>query len=256
MKITLLGTGTANGYPRITNNICSNIDNSNTKNTRLRSSFYLQDNGNNLLVECGPDIRQQTIKYNIKDFDNIFISHGHTDHMIGVWELEEIVGLYKRNLKIYGNEQTINIIKERFPWMFDNEENENGSITLNKILPLEIIKIGNFDILPMNFKHGKQYISMGFRYKNFAFSPDLHEIPQENDKYLKDLDLWLLECNDLEYNEKYGHTHLQQALDFIKKYQPKKAILTHIGPTIDYDKISKLLPNNIEIAYDGMEIEV
>ncbi|HSQ97879.1 MAG TPA: MBL fold metallo-hydrolase [Rickettsiales bacterium] len=256
MRIEILGSGTADGYPRITNNFLNIIDNNNTKNIRLRSSFYLQDNDDNLLVECGPDIRQQTIKYNIKDFDNIFISHGHTDHMIGIWELEEVVSLYKRNLKIHGNEQTTNIIKERFPWMFDNTETENGSIILKTIKPLEKIKIGSFEILPMNFKHGNHFTSMGFRYKNFAFSPDLNEIPQENDEHLQNLDLWLLECNDLEYDPKYGHTYLQQAINFIEKYKPKNAILTHIGVEIDYDKISKILPYNVKLAYDGMEIEI
>jgi len=255
MKLKLLGTGTADGYPRITNNFSTNIDSSNLKNIRLRSSFYLQDGNDNLLVECGPDIRQQTIKYNIKDFNNVFISHGHTDHMIGIWELEEVVSLYKRNIKIYGNDETINIIKERFPWMFDNKESDNGSIILKPIQPLHEIRIGNFYILPMNFKHGK-FTSTGFRYKDFVFTPDLHEIPTENDEYLQNADLWLLECNDLEYDERYGHTHLQQALNFIAKYQPKRSILTHIGATIDYDKVSSMLPSGAEVAWDGMEVEV
>lgn len=256
MKIKILGSGTADGYPRITNNYCDNINNSNKKNIRLRSSFYLQDNNDNLLVECGPDIRQQTIEYNIRDFNNVFISHGHSDHMIGIWELEEIIDIHKRNLKIYGNNETIKIIQERFPWMFNNKETENGLIILKTIEALKNTKIGNFELTPLNFKHGKYFTSTGFRYKDFLFSPDLHEIPAENDKYLQNASIWLLECNDLEYNPQYGHTHLQQALEFIKKYKPKRAILTHIGASIDHEQVSKTLPKNVEIAWDGMEIEL
>ena len=96
---------------------------------------------------------------------------------------------------------------------------------------------------------------MGFRYKNFIFTPDLHEIPAENDPYLQNADLWLLECNDLEYDLRYGHTHLQQALDFIAKYKPKRAILTHIGAGMDYEKVSSILPSGVEVAWDGMGVE-
>lgn len=250
MKIKILGSGSADGIPSITNFWKDNLDKNNIKNIRFRSSFYLNDN-KNLLVECGPDIREQTIKHNLKDFNSIFISHGHMDHIAGIWELEQIIYLYKKQLTIYVNQQTTDIIKEKFPWIFDNDY-----ITIKTINSLEKQNIDGFEIMPMNFKHGKRMISMGFRYKNFAFTPDLHEIPQENDEYLKNLDLWLLECNDLEYNEKFGHTYLQQALEFINKYKPKRAILNHLSDAIDYETISKKLPKNVELAYDGMKIEV
>lgn len=139
--------------------------------------------------------------------------------------------------------------------MFDDKESDNGSIILKPIQPLCEIRIGNFDILPMNFKHGK-FTSMGFRYKNFIFTPDLHEIPAENDLYLQNADLWLLECNDLEYDPRYGHTHLQQALNLIEKYKPKRAILTHIGAGMDYERVSKMLPSGVEVAWDGMGVEM
>ena len=110
------------------------------------------------------------------------------------------------------------------------------------------------DIIPLKFIHGDLY-SYGLKYKNVVISSDLEYIPPINNQYLENLDLWVMECNNIEYKDNGGHTFLEQVLERIKQFKPKKAILTHFSWQWDYETMSKKLPDNVIMAWDGMEVE-
>jgi phosphoribosyl 1,2-cyclic phosphate phosphodiesterase len=257
MKIKILGCGDSTGVPMLLNyygrvHIANNTSYSNvSKNQRMRSSFILEDEDRNMLVECGPDIRQQTIKFGIKKpFDDIFISHNHADHCNGFWELENIAKVFNKKLSVYCSQPTLEVLKKRFEWIF----NENCYFDFTIITPNQIVN----DLIIIDVMHGSSLHVQGFRYKNFVFTPDMSTISEESKKLIKNADMWLMQCNFLkesEYAKKF-HTSLPRALELIEELKPKKAILTHLSAEIDYREVSKILPRNVKLAYDGLEFLV
>lgn len=258
MKITILGSGSAYGTPYALNRWLDGVDKNNKKNYRLRSSIYLEDGNDKLLVDCGPDFRQQTINNNITEVKNIFITHPHTDHIMGIWDLTKCVKTQCNEVNLYGDSNTLKTITARFPFIFDEDfdELDQWRIKLNKVNAYSNKKIKNtsMEIIPLKFNHFDIY-SFGFRYKNVVISPDMDNIPQSTQEHLYNLDLWVLECNNIVHRDN-GHTNLEQAMEFIKKYKPKKAIFTHLSAEADYETMSKKLPENVILAYDGLVYEI
>lgn len=254
MKITILGSGGAYGTPKALNRY-GDIDLNNRKNLRTRGSLFLEDGDFSLLIDCSPDFRNQTILNNIKSIKDIFVSHAHTDHIMGTWELTDIASKTHSEIRIWSEQEVLDTIKERFPFIFQDGFHEigNGRITLNSIKIYESSLLNPL-LIPIEFEH-KTIKSYGFKYKNFVFTPDFHNIPAESEKYLYDLDLWILENNNLEYKMN-GHSHIEQNLERIKKYKPKIAILNHLSENIDYDKVSVKLPDNVKLAFDGMVVDL
>jgi phosphoribosyl 1,2-cyclic phosphate phosphodiesterase len=254
--IKILGSGDSTGVPMILNHYGrdqitkTEINKYEDKNHRMRSSFILKTQNKNLLVECGPDIRQQTIKYNITEpFDAVFISHEHSDHCIGFWEIEHIAKAFNKKIKVYCSDKTRSALKSKFNWIFEKESPyfDFISIKSNQIVD---------DLTIIDVIHTPDLHAQGFRYKDFVFTPDMSILPEESIKHIKNANLWLLQCNSLYESEyvKRFHTSLPRAIKMIEELRPKQAILTHLSSEIDYTTISKILSNNIKLAYDGMEI--
>lgn len=255
MKLTILGSGAAYGTPKALNRY-GDIDISNKKNTRTRSSLFLQDSNSSLLIDCSPDFRQQSLNNNINSISDIFISHAHADHIMGIWELTDIASKTKSEIKIWSMSEVLETIKSRFPFIFKEGFHEigEGKVSLSEIKLYEEQSINNFKLVPLKFTH-KAIDSYGFKYKNFVFTSDLNEIPEETEKYLYNLDLWIIENNNL-ISKLNGHSHVEQNLKRIEKYKPKRVILNHLSENIDYDKVSNMLPSGVELAFDGMIVEL
>ena len=251
MKITFLGTGSAYGTPYCGNGWQNGVDKNNIKNNRLRYSLLLEDNNNQLLIDCSPDFRQQSIKHNLNSFNDVFYTHWHADHTFGTWELDEYTTFYKKHLNLWADKKTLKVLNDKFDYLLCDKER----FTLNEIKPFKNYKIANMDIIPLKCIHGDLY-SYGLKYKNIAITSDLEYIPPINNKYLENLDLWIMECNDIEYKDNGGHTYLEQALERIKQFKPQKTILTHFSSHWDYEIMSKKVPENVILAWDGMEIDL
>ena len=251
MKITFLGTGSAYGTPYCGNGWQNGVDKNNIKNNRLRYSLLLEDNNNQLLIDCSPDFRQQSIKHNLNSFNDVFYTHWHADHIFGTWELDEYTTFYKKHLNLWADKKTLKVLNDKFDYLLCDKER----FTLNEIKPFKNHKIANMDIIPLKCIHGDLY-SYGLKYKNIAITSDLEYIPPINNKYLENLDLWVMECNNIEYKDNGGHTYLEQALERIKQFKPQKTILTHFSSHWDYETMSKKVPENVILAWDGMEIDL
>ncbi len=252
-RITITGSGSAGGVPSVGGSF-DTVDAGNSKNVRTRSAARFETPEGDFLVECGPDFRTQTWQHNITDIDNIFLSHGHADHIIGIWELSGYAAARGKPVNVYGSQQTLAEVKRIFPFMF--AEGKSLRVILNEIEAFAEFTFSGTKaaIIPLPFIH-QNMNPLGFKYKKTVYTPDFCSFPDPTGDYLNDLDLWIMELttrNDIGR----GHNCLERLYTLLEKYRPKKCVLNHLSSDIDYETVSALLPANVELAYDGMIIDL
>ena len=250
MKITFLGTGTSQGIPVIGSNhpVCLSQD---YRDKRLRTSALFQWKGKNIIIDCGTDFRQQMLNSSCEKVDAIFFTHEHNDHVSG---LDDIRPFYFKqgNIPIFASDRVIDALKRRFDYIFRSEGNIPGTPNVN-INPIEDdFYFNGHKVVVLKALHGNLPI-LGFRLANAAYFTDVKFIPEKEYKKLKDLDILVI--NALRIEEHYSHLSLKDALNVIKKINPKKAYLTHISHKLGFHKdVQELLPENVFLAYDGLQI--
>ena len=253
MKITFLGTGTSQGIPVIGCNheVCLSDD---PKDNRLRSSLLIESDGVCVAIDCGPDFRQQMLNAGVSKLDAIVFTHNHADHTAG---LDDTRPFTNRNgvLPIYAKEDVIIDLKARFNYIFTSKNKYLGAPEL-EICPIENnpFKVNGLEFMPVEIDHGKIKI-FGFRFHTIAYITDASHINDYEINKLKNLDILII--NALRYETHPTHFNLQQALDIIDKVKPKNAYLTHISHKLGFYKdVSKQLPENVFLAYDGLSIQI
>ena len=252
MKITFLGTGTSQGVPVIACK-CKVCLSKNLKDKRLRSSILIELHNKTIVIDTGPDFRQQMLRENVEKLDAVLYTHSHADHVHGIDDLRAFCWQRKDNkpIPIYGDEYTMNQLKNRFNYAF--QANLGPAIPS---LKANNIEIGNNIIEDINIQvikqiHGKGY-SLGYRFNNIAYSTDVNKFPDGSLKQLENLDLWIVDC--VRYEAHYSHSHFDQTMDWIRQLKPKRAILTHMGHWLDYKELKARCPHNVEPGIDGMVI--
>ena len=253
MKVTVLGSGSSGGVPLI-GNYWGECDPNNKKNTRMRVSVSVElKNGKTIIIDTSPDLRVQALNNKMKNIDAVLWTHAHADHANGIDDLRQFLWTKKEELPVYGSLDTINSLKKRFGYVFSKKNNY-----FQPPLDVNILNQGKFKVCgenayAFNQIHGKD-ITFGYRIDKFAYSTDVKEFPLESEQYLYDLDLWIVDC--VRFEPHYSHSHYEQTISWINKYKPKKAVLTHLGAWLDYDKLLKLCPKNVFPAYDGLIINL
>lgn len=255
MIIKILGSGSAYGTPMCFNNWGDIKNHSHPYNHRSRFSVYLEDDGHKILIDMGPEFRLQTIANNISDIDAVYLTHGHYDHIAGIPELFRAAALLNKTVNVYAAEETFNELKQCYGYMFGSH-NETGKdlIRWHEITDgNNIIETMDWDCfeLPHNNIH-----SWGFRYKNFALITDYDLLTNTVLNRLEGLDLLLLECNNGTQELINGHSNWHKIKPYLERLQPKKTILTHLSARVDYEAFKAILPPDVDLAYDGMEIEM
>jgi len=252
MKCIILGCGGSLGTPEIGCQ-CHTCTSTNPKNKRLRPSIYIESNDCKLLIDASTDLRQQALTHSITSLDALIITHAHADHISG---LDDVKPLAKRSGKIvptYLTEPTWNSVSGTYGYLFENM----GSTFYKPLLNKQIIpEKHNFELKDLRIQtfpqvHGEM-ISLGIRIGNFAYSTDVSELSEKNIELLKNLDVWIVDC--MRYHWAPTHSSYETTLDWISRLQPKQAILTHMAHEIEYEQISRMLPANVQAAYDGMII--
>lgn len=249
MKITLLGTGSTYRTPTI-GGFWGKCDPNNIKNQRLCQSALIETNGKRLLIDIGPDIRQQTLSYKIDNIDAVLLTHAHYDHCFGLPELKVFSFVHQKVIPVYAHNDTWDLVASSFHWFLDKE---NTCIDRRNFEFGEEFYIHGYNILPFEQKHGEMN-STGFRIGSFAYTTDVESFPAESWKHIDSVRTWVLDCDGIEPSE--SHNNLKQALEWINRIQPERAYLTHIHPFVDHDHLQSLLPKGVEVAYDGQIIEV
>tara|TARA_B100001287_G_scaffold57375_1_gene45665 strand:+ start:27618 stop:28385 length:768 start_codon:yes stop_codon:yes gene_type:complete len=255
MTITITGSGTSQGVPVIgcECHVCNSKD---SKDKRLRSSIHIQYNNNSIVVDTGPDFRQQMIDSKIKKLDAVIFTHEHKDHVAGLDDVRAFNFIQKKPIEIYCSENVFKALKREFHYIFDPKFKYPGvpSINRNKISKENTFKINEVSITPIEVMHYKLPV-LGFRIDNFAYVTDAKTIENKEKNKLKNLDLLVI--NALRIREHLSHLNLDEALELIKELNPKKAILTHLSHFMGkHQEIKKLIPKNVDVAFDGMKFNL
>lgn len=251
MKVTFLGTGTSQGIPIIGSQhpVCLS---QNSKDKRLRVSVLVECEDMTLLIDCGPDFRQQMLRTSCSRIDAVLFTHEHSDHTAG---LDDLRPFYFRQgaISAYAHQRVIDALKIRFGYIFETKNKYPGVLTLD-INPIvnQPFSIKNKTIIPIEVFHHKLPV-FGFRIENFAYITDAKTVSEQEVEKLKDLDV--LVVNALRQESHLSHFNLEEALAFIKLVNPKQAYLTHISHHMGFhDEVQARLPKHVFLAYDELEI--
>ncbi len=252
INIHFLGTGTSQGIPVIgsTNPVSNSLD---IKDKRLRVSVWIYTNNFSVIIDCGPDFRQQMLNSCCKKIDAILFTHEHADHTAGLDDIRPF-NFKDGAMPIFAHRRVINNLEKRFDYIFETENKYPGapSVVVNEIVNNKNFTINNQEIIPINAWHGKLQV-FGFRIQDFAYLTDIKTIDTEEIQKLKGIKILVI--NALREEEHHSHFNLKDALDFISLVHPKKTYLTHISEKFGFHKdIQNKLPDNVFVAFDGLEI--
>ncbi len=254
MKVYFLGTGTSQGIPVIGSNhpVCLSV---NPKDKRLRVSVWVSWDNFSLIIDCGPDFRQQMLTSKCPQVDAILYTHEHADHTAGLDDIRPF-NFKQGEISVYAHERVLNNLKRRFDYVFESENKYPGAPTVKaiEVVNNQSFVLGGKEIIPINVMHGSLQV-FGYRIESFAYLTDVKTInSQELDK-LKNLDVMVI--NALREEHHNTHFNLQEALDFIALVKPKKAYLTHISYHLGFhDEVQNKLPNSVYLAFDNLEINI
>jgi len=254
MKITVLGCGSSTGVPMIGPDWGA-CDPNNPKNRRRRASIVVESAATRVLIDTPPELREQLLDCGVGDLDAALFTHAHADHCHGIDDLRGINYRNNRAFDIYTNEPTLTELEQRFSYAF--QPPSPGKIwfrpafTGHMITAGEQFRIGDLTVLPFAQIHGHTQ-TLGFRFGNFAYSTDVNGLPEASFDALQGLDTWLVDA--ARYRKTHGHAWVDLTLEWIARVKPRRAVLTHMSEELDYDRLSKELPEGVEPAYDGMQI--
>ena len=253
MQITFLGTGTSQGVPIIacSCNVCASGD---SRDKRLRTSILIETNNKTFVIDTGPDFRQQMLRENVKQMDAIIFTHEHKDHTAGFDDIRAFNFINKKKMEVYASDRVQEAIKREYPYIF-NGSNYPGIPEVNlHLLENKKITIEGVEILPIEVMHYKLPV-FGFRIGDFSYVTDANYISDVEKEKLKNSKVLVL--NALRRETHISHFTLQEAIDLVAELKPEKAYFTHISHQLGlHAEVQKELPGNIEIAFDGLKINL
>jgi phosphoribosyl 1,2-cyclic phosphate phosphodiesterase len=263
LRFTVLGCGSSPGVPRIGGDWGA-CDPSNPRNRRRRCSLLAQrisrhGHFTNVLVDTSPDLREQALSVGINALDGVLFTHSHADHIHGIDDLRGFVMNMQRRVDVYADQPTLARLKEAFGYCFETPPgSEYPPIASAHLIqagePVTVEgKGGALTALPINQMHGR-IASLAFRFGGLCYSPDVSSLDAEAERLMQGLDIWMVDA--LRPRPHPSHFTLDQALEWIERIKPKRAILTHMHVDLDYETLRRQLPGNVEPAYDGMVIEL
>ncbi|WP_376765783.1 MBL fold metallo-hydrolase [Stappia sediminis] len=212
-----------------------------------------------MLVDTGPDLRQQLLNAHVTDLDAVIYTHAHADHVHGIDDLRAIAITHRRRVDVYLDTPTSLKVHEAFGYVFKTPEGSNYPPILNehRIDQDTAFVIdgagGAIEFQPVKVGHG-EIDALGFKVRNVVYLPDVKEITPNAEPHFRDLDIWILDA--LRHTHHPSHLSLSEALEWIKHLAPKHAILTNMHIDLDYRTLRAELPGNIEPAYDGLTFSV
>lgn len=261
MRITILGCGAAGGVPLIGPDWGA-CDPNEPRNRRRRVSI-LVDGGSAhgpILVDTSPDLREQLIDAQVGRVGAVLYTHFHADHVHGI---DDMRGLNRRQgavIPAYGTADTLAALRKRFSYVFDPPPISNGLPAFYKpclearpFVSGERFTAAGIEVLPFEQGHGYT-TTIGFRFGAAAYSTDVVELSDAAFDALAGIDLWIVDC--LSDKPFPTHAHLARVLEWVERVKPKRTVLTHMTPDLDYQRLRRELPKSIEPGYDGMVLEL
>jgi phosphoribosyl 1,2-cyclic phosphate phosphodiesterase len=261
LRMTILGCGASGGVPRIGRQ-WGHCDPTNPKNRRRRCALLaekiIKKGTTTILVDTPPDLREQMLMTGCDHVDGVLFTHDHADHTHGIDDLRGIAYQMKARVHCYFDQPTRDSLTSRFSYCFSQAPDSSYPpiLVAHDIEPGKSVKIsgagGAFEALAVPQVHGDM-ASLGFRFGDVAYSPDISDLPEASIAMLEGLDVWIVDA--LRREGHTSHLSLKQALAWIERLKPKRAILTHMTSDLDYAELCRELPAHVEPAYDGMVID-
>ena len=260
LTLTILGCGSSAGVPRPALG-WGRCDPNNPKNRRRRCSLLAERNSGGgmtrVVIDTSPDLREQLIDAKVDHLDAVFLTHEHADQTHGIDDLRSVVLHQRKRIDTYFNQSTAKDIMSRFSYCFISPEGSDYPPILNRHAieageSQEIAgKGGAITLTAFDLKHGN-IPALGYRIGNAAYTPDLSDIPEESWPALQNLDLWIVD--GLRYAPHPSHFSVDDALSWIARFKPKRAVLTNMHSDLDYEVLRQSLPEGVIPAYDGMRL--
>ena len=251
MKVRILGSGTSSGVPRIGNDWGS-CDPQEPRNRRTRSSILIESGGERLLVDCGPDLRQQLLAADVARLDKVIVTHDHADHCHGIDELRQVSHHLGHAVPLLARSHTLTRLARRFAYIFEgtplypavvSSHPIKGEVTLGAV-KLEFVDQPHGGITSLGIRATEGGLSMGY-------AIDFNEFTDEMGSLYDQADLWICDC--LRETPHPTHAHLEAVLGWARELKVGQLVLTHLDKSMDYASLVAKLPDWAAPAYDGQE---
>ncbi|WP_460451382.1 MBL fold metallo-hydrolase [Alsobacter sp. SYSU BS001988] len=262
VRITILGCGSSGGVPRVGGG-WGKCDPANPRNRRRRCSILVERTGRDgvtsVLVDTSPDAREQLLSADVRHLDALLYTHDHADHTHGIDDVRPLVIHMRRVLPAFMDQTTSDLMRHRFSYCFASPPGSDYPPILRefRITPGHPVVVdgagGALKALPIPVHHGPNYDALGFRFGAVAYTPDVNAIPEASLPLLEGLDLWIVDA--LRPTPHPTHFSLPEALDWIARMKPRRAVVTNLHTDLDYEALRRDLPAGVEPAYDGMVLE-
>ena len=261
-QLTYLGTGTSMGVPTLGCQcaVCTSPD---PHDRRLRPSILLRWNEETegqpsrervVVIDTGPDFRQQALRAGLPRVDAVFFTHGHADHILGLDDLRPFNFLQREAIPVYASEETLTIVRRVFDYIIHAADSQSSRPRIRTHAfngaPIEIAGLG---IMPVPVLHGRGACH-GFRFGKAAYLTDHSEVPEESLAMLENLDVLFLDA--LRYKPHPTHNTVEQSLRLVELLKPRQTWFTHIAHDLPHERAERLLPAGVRLAYDGREVVV
>jgi len=253
VKITVLGSGTSVGVPTIGCH-CEVCTSSDPRDNRLRPSILVSYDGHNVLIDTTPDFRSQALRAGIERLDAVVFTHSHADHIMGLDDVRPFNFRHNMRIPIYAAPDTMSAIRRCFPYIFDGARKESNVPQLD---PREIdsapFDVFGVEFVPVRVLHGRQPI-YGFRFGGAAYLTDHSEIPGDSMDLLRGLDVLFLDA--LRYKPHPTHSTVERSVQTARELGARRTFFTHICHDLGHARAESMLPPDIFLAYDGLELNV
>lgn len=253
MKITFLGTGTSQGVPVIgcQCEVCTSLD---FRDKRLRTSAHIEVNGLSMVIDSGPDFRQQVLANRIMRLDALVFTHQHKDHVAGMDDIRGYNFIQGRPVPVYARAEVIHQLKQEFAYVFAKDQ--YPGVPQVEVHPIENepFFVDEVKMIPIDVLHHKLPV-FGYRIQDLTYITDASYISKHEKEKIKGSKVLVI--NALQHKEHVSHFSLDQALTIIEEVKPQQAFIVHISHKMGlHREISKLLPSHIELAFDGLSVEI
>ena len=253
MKVTFLGTGTSQGVPVIGCS-CLTCQSADSKDARLRSSIMIEWDGFSIVIDTGPDFRQQMLRHSVMKLDAVIFTHEHRDHVAGLDDIRSFNFIQKQSMDVFAEERVFNSLRCEFPYVFVENQYPGAPRVNEHRISTDPFTIGSKEIIPVRLMHQKLPI-LGFRIGDYAYITDANYISDAEKEKLKGVKN--LVVNGLRKEPHQSHFTLSEAIDIIENLGPEKGYITHISHLMGlHSDLQKELPENIFAAYDGLVLDL